>query len=103
MAGLATPEALCHRPVLYNRVNTAPVVYNSPVQKEPWATIATLQHRQVAPAKEDVFFDTVFVRCQAMVADEVGFVRRSVASYLDQLVANQVVGRYECALQQFAE
>ena len=55
-AGLATSEALCHRPLLYNRVNTAPVVHNGPVQKEPWATIAALQYRQVATAEEDVFF-----------------------------------------------
>src|SRR3954468_22101352 len=103
MAGLAAPEALRHRPLLDDRVNTAPIVYNRPVQKEPWATIATLQHRQVPPAKEDVFFDSVLVRCQAMVTDEIGFVRGSVTAYFDQLVADEVVGRYECALQHFAE
>src|SRR4051794_16660183 len=98
MAGLAAPEALCHRPLLYNRVNTAPVVHNGPIQKEPRATIAALQHRQVAPAEEDVFFDSVLVRCEAVVADEVGFMRRSVRLYLDQLVADEVVSRDEGAL-----
>ena len=38
-----------------------------------------------------------------MVADEVGLVRGSVALYLDQLIANEVVSRDEGALQQFAE
>src|SRR6185295_18369627 len=87
MAGLAPPEALCHRPLLCDRVNTAPVIHNRPVQKEPWATIAALQYRQVAPAEEDVLFDPVVVRCQTMVANEVGFVRGSVALDLDQLIA----------------